>query len=99
MGWAISLNRAHVSGLKKALGLWLGFVGFGLIAGAALGPRPDEIAFMVMLPLPFIAAYAAYCLGLAILKALLWPVRDGHRTTPLNSRLAERHGRIGNRSR
>lgn len=71
MQWAISLNPQHVAGLKKALGLWLGFVAFGLVLGAGLGPRPDEIAFMVLLPLPFVAAYATWCFLVACLKLVM----------------------------
>ena len=99
MGWGITLNRTHVTACKQALIVWLGFVAAGLILGARLGPRPDEIAFMILLPLPLIALYALGCLALGLLR-ILWPVRrNGHPHPRSLLRLfAQTHQRIRDRS-
>lgn len=99
MGWGITLNQHHVANCKRILIAWLGFVAFGLILGARLGPRPDEIAFMLILPLPLVALYALGCLLLGLLR-ILWPVRRHHWSALWSRRLlAQTHQRVGNRSR
>jgi Sec-independent protein secretion pathway component TatC len=98
MGWGITLNQHHVANCKRILIAWLGFVAFGLILGARLGPRPDEIAFMLLLPLPLIALYALGCLALGLLR-LLWPVRRDWHTRPVLRLFAQAHQRIRDRSR
>ena len=99
MGWGITLNQHNVANCKRILIAWLGFVAFGLILGARLGPRPDEIAFMLLLPLPLIALYALGCLALGLLR-LLWPVRRDNGSALGNRRLLpQTHQRIRDRSR
>ncbi len=68
MSWGVRLNRPHVLLWRRWLCLWLGFVAFGL----AVGPkaRPDEIAFVTLLPLGVLALYAAGNLALVWLRAL-----------------------------
>lgn len=98
MGWGIGLNWTHVTACKRILMAWLGFVVFGLILGAHLQPRPDEIVFMLFVPLPLIALYALGCLALGYLR-LLWPIRR-HNPWPLvHRRLPQAHQRIRHRSR
>lgn len=70
--WGIGINWAHVAVWRRVLITYLGFVGFCLIAGAHLKPRPDEIAFMLVLPLWVIVPYTAGCLFLGTAK--LWLV-------------------------
>ena len=70
-GWAIGINWTHVALWRRWLLAWFGLVGFALVAGAHLGPRPDEILFAVTLPLLVIVPYAAGCLVLALLRLLL----------------------------
>lgn len=93
MGWGITLNKTHVTQLKRALIVWLGFVACGLIFGAHLKPRPDEIAFMILLPIPFVAVYAVGCLALAILR-ILWPIRRDWHTRPVLRLFSQAHQRI-----
>lgn len=78
--WGIGINWAHVAVWRRFAYLWLGYVGLGLVAGAHLGPRPDEIAFVLLLPLAVVVPYGLACLGLVALKLRLvglqhWRVR------------------------
>lgn len=103
MDLRIGLNKTQVATCRRLLILWGGFVAFGLILGASLKPRPDEIAFMVLLPLPAIILYAVISLIAATLRVLLWPQRrqNWHRwKVPVveRPRLPQRHGRIRHRS-
>jgi hypothetical protein len=53
---------------------WLIFVGFCIVAGAHLKPRPDEILFVTTLPLWLVLApYTVWCFIVAMLRAY-WPV-------------------------
>lgn len=53
---------------------WLAFVVFGLIVGWHLKPRPDEVLFVLTLPLWLVLLpYGVFCLGAAVLK-VLWPI-------------------------
>ena len=90
MAWRVGVRRTHVALWRRWLGLWLAFVAFGLVAGAHLKPRPDEIAFVLALPLAVVVPYAVGCLGLVALRAWLWPLRW------LRFRLSP-HQRIGKR--
>lgn len=73
MGIKITVNEPHVVALKRALAGWLAFVGFGLIVGASKNPRPDEILFMITLPLIVIIPYAIWSVAIAALR-VYWPV-------------------------
>lgn len=70
----ISINRSHLSLWAKVLTLWFLFVGAGLIIGAPLHPRQDEVAFMLLLPLLFLAPYIGWCLLVALAKTWLGPI-------------------------
>lgn len=72
-GWGIGINWVHVAVWRRGLAMYAGFVLFCLIAGANLGPRPDEILFAVMLPAWAIIPYAIASLLVAVLR--LWLVR------------------------
>ena len=100
MGWGIKLNTTQLLAAKRALIVWLGFVTFGLVMGAGLNPRPDEIVFMVLLPVPLVALYALASIAIAILR-LLWPVRrdDGWLALARRGLLAQTHQRVGYRGR
>lgn len=89
--WGIGINWAHVAVWRRFVYLWLGYVGLGIVAGAHLGPRPDEIAFVLLLPLAVVVPYALVCLGLAALKLRLVDLERRH---PLIFRLA-RNKRLG----
>lgn len=71
----VGLNRPHLALWGRLALLWLMYVGFCLVAGWHLKPRPDEVAFVLLLPLPFVVLYALGCLVLAGIKAWSWPVR------------------------
>ncbi len=81
-GWAIGINWTHVALWRRGLIGWFGLVGFALVAGAHLGPRPDEVLVVCLMPLLVIVPYAAGCLLLALLRLSLdlWQHR---RVTPL----------------
>lgn len=70
-GWAIGINWTHVALWRRWLMAWFGLVAFALVAGAHLGPRPDEILFAVTLPLLVIVPYAAGCLVLGAVRLFL----------------------------
>jgi hypothetical protein len=100
MGWGIKLNTTQLLAAKRALIVWLGFVSFGLVMGAGLNPRPDEIVFMVLLPVPLLILYALASLAVGMLR-LLWPVWRYDGWLPLARRrlLAQSHQRVGYRGR
>ena len=71
MGWRVSINRQHVRLWRGYAIAWAAFVAFGLVAGWRLGPRPDEVLFVLLAPpLAILTVYAAGCLGLAVLRSL-----------------------------
>ncbi len=82
-GWTIGINWTHVALWRRGLMAWFGLVGFALVAGAHLGPRPDEILFACTLPLLVIVPYAAGCLMLALLRLLLEHWHDWRRVATL----------------
>ena len=70
----ISLNWPHVLKLGRFARFWLAyFVTVLVMAWAFRGAvaRPDEIVFLLLLPWPFVAAYALLCLALAWVKLIL----------------------------
>ena len=73
MAWTIKINRPHARLWRRYLMAWLAFVAFGLVIGAYLKPRADEIIFMVTLPLAIVVPYALLCLGVAAVRSLLPP--------------------------
>ena len=70
MGWGIRINWGHVAIWRRLAILWLGYVGVGLLVGWKLGPRLDEIAFLLLLPLAPLAAWIALSFLWALLR--LW---------------------------
>lgn len=73
--WQLLINPDHV-GTWIGLGLWwLCFVAFALVAGWHLGPRPDEVVFVLTLPLWMVLApYVVFCLLATAMKAWLIPI-------------------------
>lgn len=69
MAWKVEINRPHARLWGVYLGVWLAFVGCGLVLGAHLKPRADEVAFVLALPLAVLLPYALLCLGLAFMKS------------------------------
>lgn len=97
MTWGFGLNWPHVTLWRRLFMAWLVFVAFGLVLGWRFGPRPDEVAFMLVLPLLVVLPYAVGCLGLAVLR-LLWA--SAHRRAFVwrhRRLLAQAHQRIGRR--
>ena len=88
MSWQLQLNHAHVARWRRYVIWWLAYVAAGLLFGWHLGPRPDEVAFVLALPLAVIVPYGLFCLGAAYLRAYLWPVGgDGGRRRALHPAL------------
>lgn len=69
--WGIRINWEHVALWKRGLMGWFGLMAFALVAGAHLGPRPDEVLFVVCLPAVVLLPYAAFCAALALLRLAL----------------------------
>lgn len=97
MAWGVSINRPHLLLWRRLAVGWLAYVGVGLVLGAALKPRPDEVAFVLTLPLVVIVPYALGCLALAGLKAYLWPIRFQGLRLILHTRLLPKQG-VGTRT-
>lgn len=75
MHWKIRLNTPCIIVWRRLFAGWLAFVGFALLAGAHLNPRPDEIMFAVTLPLWLGALpYALYSLAVVVLRSF-GPIR------------------------
>lgn len=69
--WGIGINWDHVRVWQGWLISWLVFVGVALVLGWRLGPRPDEVAVAVFLPLLVLIPYVLGCLLLAVLRLSL----------------------------
>lgn len=80
MGWGISINWGHVAIWRRLAILWCGYVCVGLLLGWGLGPRRDEVVFLLLLPLAPLAAWVAVSFLWALLRLRLdrgkawWPV-------------------------
>lgn len=73
----IGIDWDHVRLWRRRLLGWAAFVAFLVVAGWGLGPRPDEVLFvLVVVPLAVLIPYVAGCLGLALLR--LWLVGEKH---------------------
>lgn len=70
----LTLNRDHVTFWKRICVAWIAFVAFGIVAGWRHGPRADEIALMLVLPLAIFIPYVALNLIVILVRAL-WPIR------------------------
>lgn len=68
--WGIGINWDHVALWRGWLVHWLIFVGCILVLGWHLGPRSDEVAFVLALPLWILVPYALLCLLLAAVRVL-----------------------------
>lgn len=71
----ITLNPSHL----KLWGKYACYFGFYLLMCFILGPhaRPDEVVFVVTLPLWFLVPYIAFCFVVALIKS--WLIRGHHR--------------------
>lgn len=74
MAVKITLNRPHMFKWLRWLYAWFVYVIIALIAGWHLKPRPDEIQFVVLLPLVVIVPWAILSLLAAVCQSL-WPKR------------------------
>ena len=73
----ISIDWDYVRLWRGRLIAWAAFVAFLVAAGWHLGPRPDEVLFvLVVVPLTVLIPYVAVCLALAYLR--LWLVGEHH---------------------
>ena len=73
--WTISLNKPHVALLGRFVRWWLSYWVTCLVIGFWLRPGLDEVVYLLLLPVPLIAAYAVGCLGLAALRVWLLTAR------------------------
>lgn len=69
--WGIGINWGHVALWRRWLIQWLIFVGVAVVLGWHLGPRPDEVAAAVFLPMLVLVPYALGCLMLVVVRVLL----------------------------
>jgi hypothetical protein len=75
----IEFNVDHVRVVLRWFWRWVGFVALALVLGWHLGPRIDEVVFVLfVVPAAALAAYVALCFAIAVLKSLLpiiakWP--------------------------
>lgn len=92
MAWGVRLNQDHVRLWRGYLLAWLAFVGFGLVIGAHLKPRPDEVAFMLVLPLAVLVPYASLCFVGAVLRSL-WASGAGWRRSLVGHKRFRIHAR------
>ena len=71
----IELNADHLAALVRFSVLWGVYVAIAVIGGLHLKPLLDEVVFVALLPLPFIAAYAVWCFIVAVLR-VYWITRS-----------------------
>ncbi len=91
MGWGISINRDHVTLWRRWAVAWVAFVVCGLVFGWRLGPRADEIAFVLALPLAILVPWGAWCFLAAGAQAL-WPGRPTQHRWPRQKVALPRNG-------
>lgn len=91
MAWGVRLNRPHVRLWQGLAVLWGAFVLFGLVVGAHLRPRMDEIVIVALLPLAVLIPYAVLSFLLTLLRVFLSrsPLLWGRRGLACNDRLRE----------
>jgi hypothetical protein len=65
----VTLNPSQVARLVRFVVWWALYVVFCLVVGPAA--RPDEVLFVIALPVPIIAVYAAFCLAAAYIRVML----------------------------
>lgn len=92
MAWGVSINRPHLALWRRLVVGWLAYVGIGLVLGAHLKPRPDEVVFVLALPVLVIVPYAIGCLAVAGLRTWLRPVRLDRVRAVLHARLQSKQG-------
>ncbi len=97
MSWGVEVNRPHVLLWARWGVAWLLYVAVGLVVGWQLKPRPDEITFVLFLPLAVLVPYAAACLILGLLRTWLWAPVGWQRR--LLGRVLAAQQRIGGRTR
>ena len=91
----IELNADHLAALCRFGILWGVYVAIAVIGGLHLKPRLDEVVFVALLPLPFIAAYAVWCFIVAVLR-VYWITRSSRAVWhALSASLALPSGRRG----
>jgi hypothetical protein len=70
----IEFNVDHVRVVLRLFWRWVWFVALALILGWHLGPRVDEVLFVLfVVPALALAAYIAFCFAVAATKSL-WPL-------------------------
>lgn len=94
MAWGVELNRPHLRLWGRLAVGWALFVGFGLVAGAHLKPRADEITFMLALPLAVVIPYVLVSFVGVTIRSLWLAPRGliGFRRLGTNKRLAQQAG-------
>ena len=77
----VDLNWAHVQTWQRFLGWWVAYIGFVLVAGWVRGitPRPDELAFVLCVPLLVAVPWALLNLAVAYIALRLIPAARGWR--------------------